>query len=112
MSIQGRWLRVGQAAGALAVAAGAVLSFNAVASAGEGDLGVLGGSCSNLEIIDADRGHGWGCTTTGRSVMRLHGWCNGGPDQYSDWVAGTNMNLWTGGCTFWWDMHTVTTEAN
>lgn len=110
MSVQGKWLRVGQAAGVLAVAAGAVLSFNAVASAGNVD--ALGGGCSNLEIIDADRGHGWGCSTTGSSVMRLHGFCNGGHDQYSDWVAGTNMNLWTGGCEFWWDMNSVTTEAS
>ncbi|WP_229795971.1 hypothetical protein [Saccharothrix coeruleofusca] len=108
--MQGKWVKLAQTTAALAVVTGGLLSFNAVASAGEVD--ALGGGCSNLEIIDADRGHGWGCTTTGGSVMRLHGWCNGGPDQYSDWVAGTNMNLWTGGCTFWWDMHTVTTEAS
>ena len=110
MSVQGRWLKVGQTAAALAVAAGALLSFNAVASAGE--VGALGGSCTNLEIQNSDSGHGWGCSTWGGSVMRLHGWCNGGPDQYSDWVAGINMELWTGGCTFWWDMSTLTTEAN
>ncbi len=112
MSVQSKRLKIGQAAGVLAIAAGAVLSFNAVANAGAGDLGVLGGGCSNKEVVDADRGHAWGCNTNNGSQLRIHGWCNGGPDQYSDWVSGNNMELWTGGCAFWWDMSTVTVEVS